>query len=163
VGTFRVAVSKDYLSFAAAHFLTFRGHTCESLHGHNYRLGITVEGPIDAECSFVVDFAVLKRILRKYVEMMDHRVLLPAENPKLQIREDDGLVVVDYFGQAAYRFPARDCVMLPITNSTAELLAEWLVRQVGRDLRAEGARLSYVAVEVEESAGQSATYAETTV
>jgi len=29
---FRVQVSKDYLVFASAHFITFRGHQCESLH-----------------------------------------------------------------------------------------------------------------------------------
>jgi 6-pyruvoyltetrahydropterin/6-carboxytetrahydropterin synthase len=158
VGTFRVAVSKQYLSFSAAHFLTFRGHLCESLHGHNYRIGITVEGPIDPECSFVVDFAVLKRVLRVYIEKLDHRVLLPSENPKLAVLEVDGSIQVDYFGIATYRFPARDCVLLPITNTTAELLAEWLAGQVHRDLRAEGVELSYVALEVEESAGQTATY-----
>ncbi|MBA3521290.1 MAG: 6-carboxytetrahydropterin synthase, partial [Gemmatimonadales bacterium] len=38
--SFRVQVSKDYLVFASAHFITFRGHQCESLHGHNYRVGV---------------------------------------------------------------------------------------------------------------------------
>ena len=42
MSTFRVSVSKDYLVFASAHFITFRGHQCETLHGHNYRLGIAV-------------------------------------------------------------------------------------------------------------------------
>ena len=41
---FRVQVSKDYLVFASAHFITFRGHQCETLHGHNYRVGVAVEG-----------------------------------------------------------------------------------------------------------------------
>ncbi|MFL5536256.1 MAG: 6-pyruvoyl trahydropterin synthase family protein, partial [Gemmatimonadales bacterium] len=41
---FRVQVSKDYLVFASAHFITFKGHQCESLHGHNYRVGVAVEG-----------------------------------------------------------------------------------------------------------------------
>ena len=31
--TFRVQVSKDYLVFASAHFITFKGHQCEALHG----------------------------------------------------------------------------------------------------------------------------------
>ena len=44
---FRVQVSKDYLVFASAHFITFRGHQCETLHGHNYRVGVTVEGSVD--------------------------------------------------------------------------------------------------------------------
>ena len=44
---FRVQVSKDYLVFASAHFITFRGHQCETLHGHNYRVGVAVEGSVD--------------------------------------------------------------------------------------------------------------------
>lgn len=158
MGTFRVTVSKDYLVFAAAHFITFRGHACEALHGHNYRLGITVEGPIDPESFFVVDFAILKQIVRKYVEMMDHRVLLPTGNPKLSYVERDGAVFVDYFGEPTYRFPVRDCAMLPVSNTTAEMIAEWVGTNVARDLAAAGVHATWLELEVEESFGQSATY-----
>ena len=74
---FRVQVSKDYLVFASAHFITFRGHQCESLHGHNYRVGVAVEGSVDAETFFVLDFSVLKQITRQLVDEIDHKVLLP--------------------------------------------------------------------------------------
>jgi len=158
VGHFSVSVSKDYLVFAAAHFITFRGHQCESLHGHNYRLGITVEGPIDDECLFVVDFAILKRAVRRYVEMMDHRVLLPTENPKLAFRERGDALEVDYFGAHTYTFPRRDCAMLPLRNTTAEMIAEWVAESVMEDLLAEGATITSLELEVEESFGQSATY-----
>ena len=57
VTRFKVSVAKEYLSFSSAHFITLAGHQCESLHGHNYRVGVTVEGPVDPECAFVVDFA----------------------------------------------------------------------------------------------------------
>ena len=63
---FRVQVSKDYLVFASAHFITFRGHQCETLHGHNYRVGVAVEGAVDSECLFVLDFSVLKQITRSW-------------------------------------------------------------------------------------------------
>jgi len=46
-GEFRVSVSKDYLVFASAHFITFAGHRCEGLHGHNYRARVTIEGALD--------------------------------------------------------------------------------------------------------------------
>ena len=46
-GEFRVAVTKEDLVFAAAHFITLAGHRCESLHGHNYRVGVTLEGALD--------------------------------------------------------------------------------------------------------------------
>lgn len=158
MGTFRVSVRKDYLVFSAAHFITFRGHTCESLHGHNYRLGITVEGPVDDECLFVIDFAILKRIVRHYVDIMDHRVLLPTLNDKLAFHTDGDSTLVDYFGEPRYRFPTADCAMLPIRNTTAEMIAEWVANGVAQDLLAEGARPTLVELEVEESFGQSATY-----
>lgn len=160
MGTFRVSVSKDYLVFSSAHFITFRGHTCESLHGHNYRIGVTVEGPIDAECLFVVDFAILKRVVRKYVDAIDHRVLLPTKNPKLAYREADGMTFVEYFGVQSYQFPTKDCAMMPIANTTAEMIAEWLAINVRDDLRREGATITFLEIEVEESFGQSATYSE---
>lgn len=160
VGTYRVTVSKDYLVFSSAHFITLRGHTCESLHGHNYRLGITVEGPIDDECAFVVDFAILKRAARQYVEQVDHRVLLPTANPKLAFREAGEMLWVDYFGVPTYHFPVRDCALLPVTNTTAEMIAEWLATRLRDDLAREGARLTFIEVEVEESFGQAASYRE---
>ena len=160
MGTFRVTVSKDYLVFSSAHFITFRGHTCESLHGHNYRVAVTVEGPIDTECLFVIDFAILKRIVRRYVDLVDHRVLLPTVNDKLAFRTEGDMTHVDYFGVPSYQFPTRDCAMLPIANTTAEMIAEWLAINVRDDLRKEGAALTFLEIEVEESFGQSATYSE---
>jgi 6-pyruvoyltetrahydropterin/6-carboxytetrahydropterin synthase len=160
MGSFSIRVSKDYLGFAAAHFITFRGHACESLHGHNYRVAIVIEGPIDPECHFVVDFAVLKRIVRSKVDPLDHRILLPLDNPKLAFREADGMTYVDYRGTQTYQFPTRDCAMLPIANTTAEMLAGWFAAQVRDELAAAGATIDLLEIEVEESAGQSATYTE---
>ena len=160
MGSFRVSVSKDYLGFAAAHFLTFRGHACESLHGHNYRVAVTIEGPIDPECCFVVDFAVLKGILRRQVDQLDHRVLLPTNNPKLAYRQRDEFTLVDYLGGPRYQFPTTDCVMVPVTNTTAEMLAQWLGGLVRRELAAAGVVIDALEIEVEESAGQSATFGE---
>jgi 6-pyruvoyltetrahydropterin/6-carboxytetrahydropterin synthase len=160
MGTFRISVSKDYLSFAAAHFITFRGHACESLHGHNYRVAIMIEGPIDPECHFVVDFAILKRTVQAMVDRIDHRVLLATSNPKLTFRVEGASTIVDYLGEVAYRFPTRDCAMLPIPNTTAEMLAEWLARDVSAGLREAGATFDLMEIEVEESPGQSAMYRE---
>jgi 6-pyruvoyltetrahydropterin/6-carboxytetrahydropterin synthase len=162
--TFKVQVSKDYLVFASAHFITFKGHQCESLHGHNYRVGVAVEGSIDPECLFVLDFSVLKQITRQKVDAIDHKVLLPTLNPKLAFREDGDRVAVDYFGQPTYVFPRRDCALIPIPNSTAEMLAQYLGTQVRQELAARGyTHLTSLELEVEENYGQSATYREALV
>ena len=158
---FRVQVSKDYLVFASAHFITFRGHQCETLHGHNYRVGVAVEGELDDEAFFVLDFSVLKQIARRHVDAIDHKVLLPTENPKLSYHEDGDRVRVDYFGEPAYVFPRRDCAMLPIQNSTAEMLAQYLGTRVRDELRRlEHTHVTLLELEVEENYGQSAVYRE---
>jgi 6-pyruvoyltetrahydropterin/6-carboxytetrahydropterin synthase len=158
---FRVQVSKDYLVFASAHFITFKGHQCEALHGHNYRVGVAVEGTLDAETLFVLDFSVLKQIARRLVDTIDHKVLLPTQNPKLAYREEGDRVAVDYFGTPTYVFPKRDCALLPIPNSTAEMLAQYLGRQMREELAAGGyTHLTSLELEVEENYGQSATYRE---
>ena len=157
-GTFRIAVKKDYLVFASAHFITMKGHHCEALHGHNYRVGVAVEGALDAETLFVLDFSVLKQIVRTLVDRIDHRVLLPMGNPKIAVRESGERVEVDVFGEPRYVFPARDCAILPIGNSTAEMLAEYLAGQLQDELSVRGVtNVSRVELEVEESPGQSAT------
>jgi 6-pyruvoyltetrahydropterin/6-carboxytetrahydropterin synthase len=162
--SFRVQVSKDYLVFASAHFITFKGHQCESLHGHNYRVGVAVEGTVDSECLFVLDFSILKQITRRLVDTIDHKVLLPTLNPKLAYREDGDRVAVDYFGQPTYVFPKRDCALIPIPNSTAEMLAQYIGTQVRDELVALGyTHLSSLELEVEENYGQSATYREALV
>jgi 6-pyruvoyltetrahydropterin/6-carboxytetrahydropterin synthase len=158
-GGFKVSVSKDYLVFSSAHFITFKGHQCETLHGHNYRVGITVEGSVDAECLFVVDFSILKKVVRQLTDEVDHKVLLPLRNPKLGFREEGEHRHVDYFGQYTYTFPKVDCAMVPIENTTAEMLAQYFAIRVRDELQALGiGHLSAIEMEVEESFGQSATY-----
>ena len=158
-GEYRVSVAKDYLVFASAHFITFAGHRCEGLHGHNYRARVTLEGALDEESWFVFDFVVLKRIMRKLCDEIDHKVLLPLENPKVQVVEDGDVVNVAYEGKPRYVFPRKDCALLPIPNTTVEMLAEMLTSQLRTELDATGAHgLTAIEMEVEENFGQSAVY-----
>lgn len=157
--SFKVTVTKDYLSFSSAHFITFRGHKCESLHGHNYRVGVTVSGQVDTECQFVLDFALLKEIMKPMVDAIDHKVLLPTESPKLSIEEADGYLTVIYLGSPRYRFPQSDCALIPVSNTTAEMLAEYFARAMQADLEQRGfSHLESLDIVVEESPGQSASF-----
>jgi 6-pyruvoyltetrahydropterin/6-carboxytetrahydropterin synthase len=161
-GAFTVAVRKEDLVFAAAHFITLPGHRCESLHGHNYRAGVELSGSLESDAWYVYDFVALKQLMRRLVGELDHKVLLPATNPALLVRETDGSMTVAYDGRPRYAFPAADCVVLPIPNTTVELLAQYLAGRVKGELKAQGAaHLRTLAVEVEENFGQGATYRET--
>lgn len=158
---FKVTVTKEDLVFAAAHFITLPGHRCESLHGHNYRAGLEVEGDLEPDGWFVVDFTVLKRVLRGLTTELDHRVLLPTENPKLTVTTADERVTVAFDGVVRYVFPRGDCALLPIPNTTVEMLAQYLAGRVREELARAGIRqVAALALEVEENFGQSATYRE---
>lgn len=156
---YTVHVSKDYLVFCSAHFITYRGHQCESLHGHNYRAGFRLGGRVDGNW-YVLDFAVLKRVGRQLVNELDHKVLLPRDNPLITVAEAGGHIEARYLDRR-YCFPRQDVVILPIPNTTAEMLARHLALALTAALEVEGLDISAlceVEVEVEESFGQSATY-----
>jgi 6-pyruvoyltetrahydropterin/6-carboxytetrahydropterin synthase len=155
----QVSVCKEYLGFSSAHFITLAGHQCESLHGHNYRVGVTVFGDVDPECAFVVDFGVLKRIVRPYVQAIDHKVILPSANAKLTLRQQGDRTEVEYLGAVRFVFPTSNVALLPISNTTAEMIAAHFAERIRADLLAEGlTHLDAIEVEVEESAGQSGYY-----
>ena len=161
-GEFRVSVTKDYLVFASAHFITFAGHRCEGLHGHNYRASVTIEGALNEESWFVFDFVELKRIMKRLCDEIDHYVLLPLESDRVKVEKDGDTVRVAVDGKPRYVFPRGDCALLPIPNTTVEMIARLLTTRLKGELEKAGAdRLTAIEMEVEENFGQSAFYRET--
>ena len=152
-----VTVEGVRLRFAASHMATL-GDDLEPLHGHNYIARCRVEGSLTDD-RWVIDFSVLKRAVREACEALDHRFLLQRNSRLLDITEDAAGWTVR-FGDREYRFPASDVVALPIENSTAELIAEWVAGRVLHSLAAgDHGNLTRIDVEVEEMPGQSGGYA----
>jgi 6-pyruvoyltetrahydropterin/6-carboxytetrahydropterin synthase len=158
-GEYRVCVTKDYLVFASAHFITFAGHRCEGLHGHNYRASVTVEGALNQESWFVFDFVELKRIMKRLCDEIDHYVLLPTQSDRVTVVEQGDAVHVSVDGAPRYVFPRRDCALLPIPNTTVEMIARLLTERLLAELRRSGpSGLTAIEMEIEENFGQSAFY-----
>lgn len=154
--TFKVHVSKDYLIFCAAHFVTYEGDS-EPLHGHNYRVSVTVEGSLQDD-RLVFNFVTLKRLMRTLVDQLDHRTLLPDSNPHFQLRHESGEVTVSV-QQRRYVLPESDVLILPLSNTTAEMLAEYLAKQLRQKIGG-AVNLTACEMEVSEVEGQSAIYRE---
>lgn len=140
------------LGFSAAHLII--GHEkCEHLHGHNYRVGVTVEGEPD-ERGLVVDFLELKRILKQLCGRYDHQILLPESNRALKRLSEGASTRIAVRGRE-YEFPSDNVVWLPIVNTTVEELARVVADGVVRNLSYPNVRR--ITVWVEESPGQGAT------
>ena len=156
---FRVRVTKDHLVFSAAHFITFStptGEVCERLHGHNWRAAAEVAGPLDAN-GYVFDFVALRDRLQAIVAELDHRMLLPLKHPRIEVNVGGAEVEVRY-AERRWVFPREECVLLPIEQTTAELLARWITGRLRDSLGADGAHLDSIRVDVEENFGQWAIY-----
>jgi 6-pyruvoyltetrahydropterin/6-carboxytetrahydropterin synthase len=107
----------------------------------------------------VFDFVELKRIMKKLCDEIDHLVLLPMRSDRVQVLEDGETVSVSVDGKPRYVFPRRDCALLPIPNTTVEMLAQMLTERLQAELASLGARgLTAIEMEIEENFGQSAVY-----
>jgi 6-pyruvoyltetrahydropterin/6-carboxytetrahydropterin synthase len=163
VTTFGVRVYKEYFNFASSHFLVFPDGAREELHGHNYEVRVGVTGALGAG-DVVLDFCQLKPIVRRFCTALDHRTLLPRDNPLVKLEEDGDHLRVAFRrkdgGTDRFLFPRRDVIVLPITNTSTERLAEYLARQVvdAIAVEAKDARLTRFEIEVEESRGQCGVY-----
>jgi len=155
--SFHVRIDKDELVFSAGHFITLSGGQCERLHGHNYRVAAEVSGPLD-ENHYVVDFLALRDVLRSIVGELDHHMLLPTEHPLIRVDASANEVTV-VFADRRWVFPGCDCVLLPVANTTAELLARYIGLRLKDELLSRtGVRLSGVRIEVDECFGQAACW-----
>ncbi|MDP9441216.1 MAG: 6-carboxytetrahydropterin synthase QueD [Actinomycetota bacterium] len=81
----RTSVTRTF-SFEAAHQLPWHEGKCRRLHGHTYRLEVTVEGPV-GDHGIVVDFADLKEVVeREVVHRYDHQFLNDfLDNPTAEL------------------------------------------------------------------------------
>ncbi len=79
----RTRLERSY-RFEAAHFLPKvpPGHKCARMHGHSYQIEVVIEGEVDPERGWVMDFAEIDEYVTPLVKKLDHQVL----------NEIDGLV-----------------------------------------------------------------------
>ncbi len=75
-GRFVVELTKEF-RFEAAHFLPRvpAGHKCGRLHGHSFRVEVTVRGAVEEGTGWLMDFGELKEKFRPLEEALDHRYL----------------------------------------------------------------------------------------
>jgi 6-pyruvoyltetrahydropterin/6-carboxytetrahydropterin synthase len=73
---FELTVESD---FSSGHFLrNYRGR-CENPHGHNYKVRVTLAGSELDEAGLLLDFKLLKQVMRPVVDRIDHQMLNDLE------------------------------------------------------------------------------------
>ena len=106
-----VTISREY-SFSAAHRL--EGHPqCGRMHGHNYAVEVIVEASIFelSPNGMILDYHDLDEIVKPIVALLDHRYLVSDANARA--------------GDVYYKAVPRDCYLMDVEQTTAELIAGW--------------------------------------
>lgn len=147
---FAVWIEPAELHFNAAHFITFGG-TCENLHGHNFHVRLRVHGDNTGD-AFVVDFVELTALAREVCATLHDRVLLPGASREVRLTRGDGWIEASAYGKR-FVLPAQNCAVLPVANTTAEMLAWHIGEELLRALRARERldNLDEIEVAVEEA------------
>ena len=77
-------------TFEAAHRLPNvpEDHKCHRLHGHSFRVRVYVEGDLDPELGWIMDFAHIKQAVAPVIKLLDHYYLNEIEgleNPTSEV------------------------------------------------------------------------------
>ena len=110
-------VTKSF-KFDAAHVLTNHQGLCKNLHGHTYRVEVSVVQPPDSTADMVIDFKDLKRVCEKVIlDSFDHAFIYDSTS----LAESEIAMVLSKYGMRTVALPFR---------STAENLARHFYEQL---------------------------------
>ena len=127
-----VAIDKIAAHFSASHAL-ISDDIEEGLHGHNYQVGIEIEGKPDSD-DIIIDFLYLDKMLNNLLSEWDHYVLLPSNNPNMEINVRENNLDIEY-GIRFYSIPNDEVKVLDCTNVTTEALTRLLGEKVQNQLK----------------------------
>ena len=120
---YEVTVEAD---FSSGHYLRNYKGKCENPHGHNYRVLVTLAGAELDDAGLLLDFKLLKTLLRPVVDYLDHQMIndLPpftelnpsAENLARYFYEQTSLQLDQ---MTAGRVRVKDCTLFETDTSFA--------------------------------------------
>lgn len=100
-----IRLTKEF-SFEAAHALGGYDGPCREIHGHSYRLFVTIKGtpstdPMNPKQGMVLDFGVLKKIVNEeIISRFDHALVLRSTADeglrRVLLEQFDNVVTVEY-------------------------------------------------------------------
>jgi 6-pyruvoyltetrahydropterin/6-carboxytetrahydropterin synthase len=115
------------IRFSSAHIIP-EYKKCGRLHGHTYAVHAKIKGKLDKK-GIILDFSLLKETLKEIVNELDHKILIPNESKILKIEKEKEKVTI-FILEKHYIFPVDDCVFLPLSSTSAENLAGYILEKL---------------------------------
>ncbi|MGB1039504.1 MAG: 6-pyruvoyl trahydropterin synthase family protein [Flavobacteriales bacterium] len=140
----KIRISKEF-SFETAHALDMHESKCRNIHGHSYKLTVTVLGVVNSDESspsvgMVMDFTELKKIVNEeVVDKLDHALVLKSDSRFKGIEEhNEKTIYVDYHPTCenllkeivsliSKKLPQGIELVYAKMNETARSYSEWIL------------------------------------
>ena len=138
-----IRITKEF-KFEMAHALHGYDGLCKNIHGHSYKLWVTVKGEVRNENGhvkdgMVIDFAKLKEIVKpEIIDKYDHSLVLNANSPHASIdlsafekvfylpyQPTSENLVIDFATLIQSKIPKRITLCKVVLSETATSFAEW--------------------------------------
>ena len=155
MSTTTIHIYKQNLKFSSAHFLIFDSKNAEKLHGHNYQVRLDMQVKNNPVSGYSINFEDVKSEVKKLVDQLDEQVLLPEQNEEMKFKVTGKNLEVT-FRDRFYSFPKNEVVLLPMVNTSVELLSKYLAEIIFKKFSKQGAEK--IRVLVEETRGQGASF-----
>ena len=124
------------ITFDSAHMLSYYEGKCSNLHGHTYKLQVTLEGNVDDISHMVLDFNVLKETLDETImNIFDHAIIF--SDPKLRNEAEDEL----YAWAETY---GKKYAVIPNGKTTCEDIAPYIKELISENLSSKSIKVSVV-------------------
>ena len=116
--------------FSSGHYLRNYYGKCENPHGHNYRVLVTLAGEQLDDAGLLLDFKLLKQVMRPVVEYLDHRMINDLE-PFTTLNPSAENLAKYFYDQTATqlhemtagRVHVKDCTVFETDTSSARYSA----------------------------------------
>jgi 6-pyruvoyltetrahydropterin/6-carboxytetrahydropterin synthase len=138
-----IRITKEF-KFEMAHALHGYDGLCKNIHGHSYKLWVTVKGEVrnkngHVKDGMVIDFSELKEIVKpEIIDKYDHSLVLNANSPHalidlsafekvfyLPYQPTSENLVMDFATIIQSKIPKRIILCKVVLSETASSFAEW--------------------------------------
>lgn len=135
-----MATATKLFKFDAGHRLMHHGGKCSNLHGHEYKLEISLKGEVDDTSGFVIDFSIIKKIVSPLIDYFDHAMVL----------NENDVEVINLCKKNSWKM-----FILP-NEPTAENIGLYFKKVVDKSLFDKGYKLEPCTVKIWETSGSYA-------
>lgn len=144
------------LAWSSGHYVP-DNDKCRHFHGHDYSLDIIIDAGDVESTGMVIDFTLLKKIIKPIINEMDHKFMIP-ESDAVESRRDG---MIDIVVRNVYKgtMPEDDVFILPYPADTAEYIAKYCYKEIYRKLYAV-IRKFKMEIVIHEGPGNMASYTE---